>query len=92
MIRAKPFLAFSTHGHCPYMKVSVAWSLLFAGCGIGLTHVDEGDAEPLVERILADYKICLPVWLSSHRELKTSSRVRYVYDFIAKELSKLLPK
>ena len=70
----------------------VAWSLLFAGCGIGLTHVDEGDAEPLVERILADYKICLPVWLSSHRELKTYSRVRYVYDFIAKELSKLLPK
>ena len=70
----------------------VAWSLLVAGCGIGLTHVDKGDAEPLVKRILADYKICLPVWLSSHRELKTSSRVRYVYDFIAKELSKLLPK
>ena len=70
----------------------VAWSLLVAGCGIGLTHVDRGDSEPLVERILADFEICLPVWLSSHRELKTSSRVRYVYDFIAKELSKLLPK
>ena len=70
----------------------VAWSLLVAGCGIGLTHVDKGDAEPLVERILPDYQISLPVWLSSHRELKTSSRVRYVYDFIAKELSKLLPR
>lgn len=70
----------------------VAWNLLVAGCGIGLTHVDKGDAEPRVERILPDYQISLPVWLSSHRELKTSSRVRYVYDFIAKELSKLLPR
>ena len=69
----------------------VAWSLLVAGCGIGLTHVIKGDAELRVERILADYQISLPVWLSTHRELKTSSRIRYVYDFIAKELSKLLP-
>lgn len=68
----------------------VAWSLLVAGCGISLTHVDKGDAEPRVERILADYQTSLPVWLSSHRELKTSSRVRYVFDIIAKELSKLL--
>jgi DNA-binding transcriptional LysR family regulator len=65
---------------------------LVAGCGIGLTPLDKGDAEPGVERILPDYQISLPVWLSSHRELKTSSRVRYVYDFIAKELSKLLPR
>ena len=70
----------------------VTWSLLVAGCGISLTHVDKGDAEPRVERILPDYQISLPVWLSSHRELKTSSRVRYVFDFLAKELSKLLAR
>jgi DNA-binding transcriptional LysR family regulator len=70
----------------------VAWSLLVAGCGISLTLVDKGDAEPRVERILADYQTSLPVWLSSHRELKTSLRVRYVYDFIAKELGKLLAR
>ena len=69
-----------------------AWSLLVAGCGISLTLVDKGDAELRVERILADYQTSLPVWLSSHRELKTSSRVRYVFDFIAKELSKLLAR
>ena len=69
-----------------------AWSLLVAGCGISLTLVDKGNADLRVERILADYQTSLPVWLSSHRELKTSSRVRYVFDFIAKELSKLLAR
>ena len=68
----------------------IAWDLVIAGCGISLTHVNKGDLEPRVQRILVDYQTSLPVWLSSHRELKTSSRVRYVYDFIADGLASLL--
>jgi hypothetical protein len=32
--------------------------------------------------------ISIPVWLAVHRELNTSKRVRTVFDFLAKELSR----
>jgi hypothetical protein len=31
----------------------------------------------------------LPVWLTSHRELKANQRIRTVYDFLAKNLSSI---
>ena len=46
-----------------------------------------GDAEPLVRRALPDLPPLLgESWLVAHRELRTSRRVRFVYDFLAAEL------
>jgi len=47
-----------------------------------------GDAEPLVDRVLPGFEPFIgELWLVAHRELKTSRRVRMVFDFLAAELS-----
>ena len=69
----------------------VAWNLVVAGCGIGVTQIRYGDAEPRVKRIFTELPaLTLPIWISSHSELKTSPRVRVAYDLIGKELRKAL--
>ncbi|MEM6986180.1 MAG: LysR substrate-binding domain-containing protein, partial [Pseudomonadota bacterium] len=68
-----------------------SWSLVLAGCGIGITHVMRGESEPAVKRVLPDVPpLSMPVWLTSHSELRTSARVRVVYDFLADRLSEKL--
>lgn len=66
----------------------VQWELVKHGLGIGFMTEEVGDAEARVERALP----CLDpfpveVWLVAHRELKTSRRVRTVFDFLVSELS-----
>ena len=68
----------------------VHWELVRAGLGIGIMPQAIGDAEPAVVRAcatLAPFEF--PIWLVSHRELKTSNRVRVVYDLLAKALARL---
>jgi DNA-binding transcriptional LysR family regulator len=66
----------------------VHWELVKKGLGIGIVPEDLGSTEKLVERVLPDVKpISFPIWLTSHRELRTSKRIRLVFDFIANELS-----
>jgi DNA-binding transcriptional LysR family regulator len=68
----------------------VQWALVKQGLGIGVMSEGIGDKEPLVERFLPDMEpIHFPMWLVSHRELRTSKRVRAVFDFISDELEKL---
>lgn len=65
----------------------VQWELVKRGVGIGLITADIGDAEPAVCRVLPDMApIIVPMWLVAHRELKTSLRVRVVFDHLAKSL------
>ncbi len=46
---------------------------------------------PDLVRLLPDWLgIRVPVWLVSHRELRTSARVRVVFNVLARELSKLV--
>lgn len=64
------------------------WELVKQGLGISGMQEEIGDAEPLVRRALPN----LPPfegenWLVTHRELRTSRRVRAVFDFLAAELS-----
>ncbi len=60
---------------------------LAAGVGIGATQVMLGKAKGLV-RVLPDLPIPpLPVWLTAHEELRTSARVRCVFDFLAERLA-----
>lgn len=64
-----------------------AWQLVCAGCGIGFGPLLMGKAEPDLVRIAADYAIPpLPVWLVTHRELRTSARIRRVFDYLAERL------
>lgn len=66
----------------------VGWELVKHGLGIGFMTEDVGDAEPMVERVLPRLDpFLVDVWLVAHRELKTSRRVRMVFDFLVSELS-----
>ncbi len=66
----------------------VHWDLVKQGLGVGVMQMRTGDAEPLVRRILPTMDpIEVPVWLVAHRELRTSRRVRLVFDFLFDELS-----
>ena len=65
----------------------VHWELVKQGLGIGIMPDDIGDAEPLVQQVLPELEpITFPIWLTTHRELNTSRRVRVVFDLLAKEL------
>ncbi|MDH3475399.1 MAG: substrate-binding domain-containing protein, partial [Rhodospirillales bacterium] len=70
----------------------VHWELVKQGLGVGVMPIRTGDAEPLVRRILPTMDpIEVPVWLVAHRELRTSRRVRLVFDFLFDELSTSAP-
>ena len=68
----------------------VCWRMVVAGYGIGSNQVQIGEAEPRVTRLHVDAGLpILPIWLTAHSELKTSRRVRTVFDFLAEHLSHL---
>ena len=65
----------------------VQWELAKQGAGICIMTEEIGDIEPRVARVLPSLPpIPVPMWLVSHRELRTSRRVRVVFDFLAKGL------
>ncbi|MBR45491.1 MAG: hypothetical protein CMM31_03215 [Rhodospirillaceae bacterium] len=62
--------------------------MVVAGYGIGFNQTAIGEAEPRVRRLPFDAALpTLPVWLTAHAELRTSHRVRRVFDFLAGELA-----
>ncbi|MCT8158821.1 LysR family transcriptional regulator [Pseudoruegeria sp. SHC-113] len=62
----------------------VQWELARAGMGVGIFPCLQGDADPLLERVLpSDERLRFPVWLVAHREVKTNRRVRLAFDFLA---------
>ena len=64
------------------------WELVKQGLGIGIMPEEIGDAEPKVARVSVDIdSIAFPIWLTTHRELNTSRKVRMVFDLLAQELS-----
>ncbi len=68
----------------------VCWRMVAAGYGVGFNQTHIGDAEPAVERLQVDAALpAFPVWLTAHSELKTSPRVRRVFDFLAERLGEL---
>lgn len=79
-----------TPEHFPWVAANqqVQWALITQGSGIGVMMESIGDADPRVVRVLPD-QLFFPValWLTSHREVRTSQRVRTVFDFIANALS-----
>ncbi|MEO0497333.1 MAG: LysR family transcriptional regulator [Pseudomonadota bacterium] len=64
------------------------WALVKAGLGVGVAMIEVGDAEPGMVRIFKDLPtVEFPIWLVAHSELRTSRRIRFVFDALAEGLS-----
>lgn len=69
-----------------------AWEMVRQGLGISVMLQEIGDAAPGIERVFHDLPpAAVPIWLTAHRELMTSRRIRLVYDFLADELAASQP-
>jgi DNA-binding transcriptional LysR family regulator len=67
----------------------VLWELVKQGLGIGVIIDEVGDAEPRVLRVLPDHPpIPVPMWVVAHREVRTSRRIRLVFDAIVAALGR----
>jgi DNA-binding transcriptional LysR family regulator len=69
----------------------VQWQMVRAGLGVGIAPDAVGAPEPMVRRVgrwLPPFPFEL--WLVAHRELRTSARVRIVYDFLAARVPAVL--
>ncbi len=79
-----------TKANFPYASANqhVQWALITRGAGVGVMMAEIGDADPRVTRVLPDViRFPVPMWLTSHREVRTSRRVRVVFDMLAEALS-----
>jgi len=65
------------------------WSLVKNGVGIGVMTEKVGEEDNSVSRVLKSIP-AFPVetWIVSHRELKTSRRIRFVFDFLVEALNR----
>ena len=62
----------------------VYWQAVRAGLGVGFLAHHLARADPRLLQVLPSLPLpTLPVWLVVHRELRTSQRVRAVFDFLA---------
>ena len=66
------------------------WEITRAGLGIALLPEALGDPEPGLEKVLPGLSSFeFPVWLVTHRELRTSRKIRLVFDLLVAELKQL---
>ena len=70
----------------------VQWRAVQAGLGIGFIADYLARTDPQVVRVLPGQLAIpsLPMWLAVHREIRTSQRIRAVYDFLADALPTLI--
>jgi DNA-binding transcriptional LysR family regulator len=69
----------------------VQQQVLLAGCGIGFVADYMGRNQPDLVKLLPMLVIPpLPMWLAVHREIRSSQRIRAVFDYLAKELPKVI--
>jgi DNA-binding transcriptional LysR family regulator len=63
------------------------WAAVKAGLGVGFMADYLLRDEPSVQALLPTLQLPqFPMWLTVHRELQTSARIRAVYDFLAAEV------
>lgn len=69
-------------------SVITQWELVKHGLGIALLPDQLAETEPRFHKVLPDLQLFRgPLWLVVHKELRTSRRVRVVFDFLVDELS-----
>lgn len=62
----------------------VVWEYTRQGFGITAMSDEVAETTPGIERVLPDMEpVRFPVWLTTHRELHTSRRIRLVFDVLA---------
>ncbi len=67
------------------------WQAVRAGLGIGFVSDYMAATDKEVLAVLPMVKVpAIPIWLTVHREIRTSRRIRAVYDFLAQALPKAL--
>jgi DNA-binding transcriptional LysR family regulator len=67
------------------------WAMACRGVGVCMMLPEVGDHTPGMVRLLPDMPGPeVPVWLVSHRELRTSRRVRLVFDVLLEEMQRIL--
>lgn len=65
-----------------------AWAMVRQGLGVAIMSREVANMTPEVEAILPEIVApTFPVWLATHRELKTSPRIRIVFDLLAEALA-----
>jgi len=70
----------------------VAWEMAKHGLAMCLMSSDVAAKTPDVERVFPDTPpVTFPIWLTAHRELATSRRIRLVYDLLDDFLSAKKP-
>lgn len=68
----------------------VQWQMIRQGLGVGVMVERVGDAEPAVRRVAPWLKpFAFDIWLVAHREVRTSRRVRIVFDHLAEALERV---
>jgi len=66
------------------------WQMTKAGMGIGFNTLYVGNQEPDLRQILREISIApMPVWVTTHRELRGSARIRLVFDALVSALGKV---
>jgi len=69
----------------------VVWQAVRAGLGIGFVSEHLIRTEPAVVPLLPKLKIDpLPLWLVVHKDIRTSKRIRAVYDFLSEALPRVI--
>ncbi len=69
---------------------AVAWEWVRRGMGVGVMQRAVAAATSEVEPVLPELvQIPIPVWLVTHREVRTSRRIRLVFDVLAEALTQL---
>ncbi|MEL7132604.1 MAG: LysR family transcriptional regulator [Pseudomonadota bacterium] len=66
----------------------LCWHMVIAGFGIGFGQRRVGDPDPRVVRISGDQDVgAMPLWLTSHPDMRRIPRVRRVYDWLSRALA-----
>jgi len=81
-----------TQKNFPVSTISVItqWEMVKRGLGIALLPDPLAATEPQFVKVLPDIQpFQAPLWLVVHKELRTSRRVRVVFDFLVEELLQL---
>lgn len=81
----RSFFAFRSDNHL------VNWQALLAGIGIGIGIQWLAARHPDLISVMSEQPLPkLPVWLTTHRELKSSKRIRTVFDSLAASLANIV--
>jgi DNA-binding transcriptional LysR family regulator len=66
----------------------VGWHAVLAGLGIGVAMQRVAALSPQLVRVLAGLPVPpLPLWITAHRELRGTPRLKVVFDFLAEALA-----